>query len=168
MKLMELIRGEAFTKPDIQNKKLFDFETKEAFIAYYHHASREGIRRFARLHRETVMTLGMIPGERREFFISGLMVHMEIMLGLYGWVFFLSCAARDRMGERNDQAFKRDIDGAVYALAKLYADRQKALTGKWEHWYDGDRLMDISGALAETKGLYHYCGSFPWEAGEKG
>nr|WP_297864488.1 glycosyl hydrolase 115 family protein [uncultured Acetatifactor sp.] len=154
MKLMELIQGKPFTQADIQNKRLFDFQNAKDFIAYYKKASGEGHSRFTQLHRKAAVTLGKIAKERRQFFISHMVVQIETMIGLYGWVYALSCAAEDRMGERDGQKYEGYIDDAVYALSRLCIDRKKALTGKWEHWYDNDALMNLEEALGITERLH--------------
>lgn len=153
MKLMELIQGKQFTQADIQNKKLFDFENAEEFIAYYKKASAEGYSRFTQLHKKAIMTLGKIAKERRQFFISHLVVQIETMIGLYGWVYALSCAAEERLGECDEIKYKNNVDEAVYALSRLCIDRKKALTGKWEHWYDNEVLMNLEEALRMTERL---------------
>lgn len=154
MKLIELIHGEKFSQIDIQNKKLFDFENAEDFIAYYRRASGEGYSRFMELYRKAVIASGTVLKERKQFFISHMIVQIETMLGLYGWVHALSCAAKDRLEERNEKKYEGYIDDAVYALSKLCIDRKKAVTGKWEHWYDGDILMNLEETLAITERLH--------------
>lgn len=154
MKLMELIRGAKFSQIDIQNKKLFDFKNAEDFIAYYRQGSRKGYSRFMRLYKKAVIAAGTIPKERRPFFISHMIVQIETMLGLYGWVHALSCAAEDRLEERNGKRYESYIDDAIYALSKLCIDRKKAAAGKWEHWYDGDMLMNLEEALVMTERLH--------------
>lgn len=154
MKLIELIHGEKFSQIDIQNKKLFDFGNAEDFITYYRHASGEGYSRFMELYRKAVIASGTVSKERKQFFISHMIVQIETMLGLYGWVHALSCAAKDRLEERNEKKYEGYIDDAVYALSKLCIDRKKAVTGKWEHWYDGDILMNLEETLAITERLH--------------
>jgi len=135
-------------------ERLFDFQNAKDFIAYYKKASGEGHSRFTQLHRKAAVTLGKIAKERRQFFISHMVVQIETMIGLYGWVYALSCAAEDRMGERDGQKYEVYIDDAVYALSRLCIDRKKALTGKWEHWYDNDALMNLEEALGITERLH--------------
>lgn len=153
VKLMELIQGKPFTQADIQNRRLFDFQNAEDFIAYYRHASEEGSRRFGKLHEKAVMALCTITEERRQFYISHMIVQIEIMMGLYDWVLALSYAAEDRLGERSEKKYESFIDAAVRALSRLCIDRQKALTGKWEHWYDNDALMNLEEMLMTTEHL---------------
>ena len=153
MKLMELIRGAQFTQSDIQNRRLFDFKTGEEFIRYYKKASAEGYSRFKRLHQKAVMALEAVAPKRRQFFISHMIVQIETMIGLYGWVHGLSCAAEECLGENNAERYEGHIRDAVYALSKLCIDRRKALTGKWEHWYDNDALMNLEEALLVTRQL---------------
>ena len=84
-----------------------------------------------------------------------MIVQIEIILGLYTWVHSLCLAAEDRRGPADDSAYERNIDEAVYALSKICVDRRKSLFGKWEHWYDGDSLINIPKDIEMTMELYH-------------
>ena len=99
------------------------------------------------------MALEAVAPKRRQFFISHMIVQIETMIGLYGWVHGLSCAAEECLGENNAERYEGHIRDAVYALSKLCIDRRKALTGKWEHWYDNDALMNLEEALLVTRQL---------------
>lgn len=154
LKLMEIIRGNELKQVDIQNKRLYDFPDTDSFIIYYENATREGIRRFKKLYQKAVAELGTIAKDRQAFFVNNIIVQIEIMLGLYAWVYNLCLAATNRRLKADDAAYEGYIDEAVFALSKLYMDRTKALTGKWEHWYDGDSLINISEDIRLTKELY--------------
>lgn len=154
LKLMEIIRGNELKQVDIQNKRLYDFPDTDSFITYYENATREGIKRFKKLYQKAVAELGTIAKDRQAFFVNNIIVQMEIMLGLYAWVYNLCLAATNRRLKADDAAYEGYIDEAVFALSKVYMDRTKALTGKWEHWYDGDSLINISEDIQLTKELY--------------
>lgn len=154
LKLMEIIRGSELKKMDIQNKKLFGFDNTDDFIAYYLHAAQKGLRRFKAFFCNAMAVRKDIPKERRDFFTNNLLVQAEIMIGLYGWVEQLCLAAQNRRAGGEDEAYEAYISEGVYALEKILLDREKALKGKWAHWYDGDTLMDIEGDALLTEGLH--------------
>ena len=152
--LIEIIRGRAFRKLDIQNTRLFDFKSTNDFVTYYMNATREGIKRFKSLYNKAVATLQNIPEDRQQFFVANMIVHIEIILGLYKWVYNLCLAAVDRTTCKDDTKYKEHIDNAVFALAKICVDRRKAASDKWAHWYDGDALLNVAGNMELTRELY--------------
>lgn len=154
MKLMEIIRGSELKKMDIQNKKLFDFDNTDDFIAYYLHAAETGLKRFKAFYHQAMAVRRCVPEARKGFFTNNLLVQTEIMIGLYTWVKALCLAAQNRRSGGEDAAYEDHICEGVYALEKILLDREKALNGKWAHWYDGDTLMDIAGDAALTAGLH--------------
>jgi len=154
LKLMEIIRGAELKQVDIQNRKLFDFRTADEFIAYYKDATEEGIRRFRKLYTRAVKAVEIVAGDRQSFYITNMIVQIEIILGLYTWVYNLCLAAEDRRNKSDDSVFVEYLDEAVYALSKIIMDRKKASWDKWEHWYDGDLLINVSDCLEMTKSLY--------------
>ena len=154
MKLMEIIRGSELKKMDIQNKRLFDFDSTDAFIAYYHNATQTGLKRFRRFYHSAMRLRKNIREDRRGFFTNNLIVQAEIMIGLYTWVYDLCRAAENRRQGGGDEEYETLICDAVFALEKILLDREKAQSGKWLHWYDGDTLMDIPGDIALTDGLH--------------
>lgn len=155
LKLIEIIRGSELKKPDIQNKRLFDFQTTDDFIRYYEKASREGIGRFKQLYCKAISAVSTIARARRPFFVSNMIVQIEIALGLYSWVHSLCLAAENRGNMEENTAYQFYLNEAEFALSKVVMDRRKAASGKWEHWYDGDSLMNIEKIL-ELTGKLHY------------
>lgn len=153
-KLMEIVRGSELRKEDIQNKRLYDFDSTDQFIQYYNNASSVGIKRFAAVYHQAVSALELIPEERRQFFISNMIVQIEIIMGLYRWVYNLTLAAENRRIGGTDDDFNCIIDEAVFALEHVYVGRRKATLGKWEHWYDGDSLVNLPMDICLTDGLH--------------
>ena len=153
LKLMEIIGGDEIRQVDIQNKRLFAFEKTDEFIAYYKNATEIGIRRLKKLYAKATAALGLVAKDRQPFYISNMIVQIEIILGLYTWVYNLCLAAADRRGVSDDAAYEGYLDEAVYALSKISMDRKKALSGKWEHWYDGDSLININEDIQLTRKL---------------
>lgn len=154
MKLIEIIKGSELKKMDIQNTRLFDFDKTDDFIAYYQNATEEGLKRFKKLYHRAMQALDLISAERKGFFTNNIIVQTEIMIGLYTWVNMLAKAAANRRAGGDAAAYEEYIDTAVFALEKISMDRRKALSGKWEHWYDGDTLMNIPADIALTEGLH--------------
>lgn len=153
LKLMEVISGKELKRVDIQNFRLFDFDDTDEFVQHYMDATAEGIARFKRLYSKAVAALNVVAEDRKQFYINNVIVQTEIIMALYSWVNSLCKAAADRRGEKNDEKYSAHIDEALFAISKLNIDRTKACGGKWEHWYDGDYLMDMRGAAELTKAL---------------
>ena len=80
--LMKIIAGEELQKVDIQNKRLFDFESTDDFIAFYRRETWAGAERFSALLSRAYARLPQIPRERRLFFQSNLILQAETMRGL--------------------------------------------------------------------------------------
>ena len=128
---------------DIQNKRLYDFESTDAFIAYYERATREGLARFEKTHTQAMAVVRQIPAHRRRFFAANLLVHIEIMQGLYGWVNALCRAAANRRTGESDAAYAQIVAEGVSALEKAIVDRRKAEYGRFDNWYVCDRLINL-------------------------
>lgn len=154
LQLMEIIKGDELKKIDIQNTRLFDFDSTDAFIAYYLNATEKGIVNFKKLYNKAIVALDTVPKYRKQFFVSNMIVQMEIIMGLYTWVNNLCKAAADRRSKRDDVKYENYIEEAVFALSKIRMDRTKALNGKWEHWYDGDSLINVPVDIELTESLH--------------
>lgn len=157
LKLMEIIRGAELRQEDIQNTRLYDFANTDDFITYYKEATRVGISRFQAVYHKAVSVLPMIPVERRQFFINNMIVQIEIITVLYLWVNNLTLAAENRRSKGEDSEYEGLISEAVFALEHGCMDRKKAALGKWEHWYDGDSLIDLPRDIRLTEGLHLNC-----------
>ncbi len=154
LKLMQIIRGSELRQEDIQNKRLYAFHTTDDFIRYYQDATAQGLERFRQVHAAALAARESIPAHRQRFFDSNVLVQVEIMLGMYGWVNALARAAENRRANGSDGDFCSCIDQAAAALDQAIACRQKALWGRFIHWYDGDRLMNLRECRRLTGTLY--------------
>lgn len=143
VKTMQIIHGSELHQEDIQNQRLFSFRSTDDFLAFYREATDAGLARFLAVHKRAVQVMAHIPAHRRRFFEANLLVQIEIMIGLYGWVNALTQAAQNRRSGGSDAAFNQLIAQAVASLDQAIADRRKALYGPFIHWYDGDRLMNL-------------------------
>lgn len=155
LKLIEIIKGSELRKPDIQNKRLFDFQTVDDFIQYYENAAKEGISRFKKLYCKAIPAVSTITKDRQPFFVSNMIVQIEIALGLYSWVYYLCLAAENRRSIGDNTTYQFYLNEAEFALSKIIMDRRKAAISKWEHWYDGDSLMNIEESLELTRQLHY-------------
>lgn len=152
-KLMQIASGNDLRPEDIQNKRLYDFPDTDAFIAFYLSATEAGLARFARVHEKALKAMETIPVHRRAFFKANMLVQIEIMQGLYGWVNALARAAQNRRAARTDEAFTDCVRCAANALERAIEARKAALYGRFVHWYDGDRLMNLRDCVNRTKAL---------------
>lgn len=152
LKMMQIIRGGELVAEDIQNKRLYAFESTDAFLAYYHAQTGAGLARFCALLERAQHALPQLPPSRRRFYEANVLAQAEIMAGLYAWVHALAGAGqRRRAGEGS--AVPGLIAQAEEGLARAIAGRKQALFGPFEHWYDGDRLMNLEACRAMTAAL---------------
>ena len=156
MKLMEIIRGSELIPEDIQNKRLYSFESADAFIDYYKRATQEGMARFRELHEQALGAVESIPAHRRRFFAANMLAQTEIILGLYNWVNALCHAAENRRSGGSDKDFARIIGEAAFALEQAISDRGKAEFGRFAHWYENDRLMNLDELRQMTAALLQH------------
>lgn len=154
LKLMQIIRGSELKQEDIQNKRLYAFSSTDDFIRYYQEATAQGITHFRNVHTKALTLRESIPLHRRRFFDSNVLVQIEIMLGMYGWVNALARAAENRRAGGTDAEFAARLDQAAAAMEQAIDDREKALYGCFCHWYDGDRLMNLRECRRLTGTLY--------------
>ena len=153
MMLMRIMAGEQMQKPDIQNKRLFDFSSADTFIAYYLEATEDGAARFAEALKQAKAYLPQIPEHRRRFFQTNLILQIQTILGLYKWVNALCRAARcRRLGERED-TYRASVRQGVQALQSISSERKKVASEKWLHWWDGDTLIDVDAMAEKTAGF---------------
>ena len=152
--LMEIIKGSELRQEDIQNKRLYNFANTDDFITYYKEATAAGSKKFKALYHRAVGALEQIPAARKQFFVNNMIVQIEIIMGLYNWVYQLTLAAGNRRRGGTDDAFDCIIDEAVFALECISMDRRKAALGKWEHWYDGDSLINLGQDIQLTDCLH--------------
>lgn len=153
LKLMQIIRGSELRQEDIQNKRLYAFAATDDFIRYYRDATAAGLERFQAVHDRALSLRGTILEHRRRFYDSNVLVQIGIMRGLYAWVNALAHAAENRRAGGDDAAFADCIHRASAALGQAITDRQQALWGRFVHWYDGDRLMNLAECRRLTEAL---------------
>lgn len=153
MMLMRIMAGDEMQKIDIQNKRLFDFPSTDAFISYYLEATEAGACRFDEALKQAKAYLSHIPEERRRFFQTNLILQIQTILGLYKWVNALCRAARCRRLGESEETYRESVRQGVLALQNISSERKRMISEKWQHWWDGDTLIDVE-AMAEKTAIF--------------
>ena len=84
-----------------------------------------------------------VPEDRRAFFDHHFRIQAFQMRALTEWAWALSLAFSKWQVNNRDSAIGPFLDQAASALGTLLEEREKSATGKWKHWYRGDRKMDV-------------------------
>lgn len=121
-------------------------EWDEAALSTWRKRMEAGLHAFEGAYVLARSALPAVPPGRRAFFADNLVVQIEIMLGLYGWVLALVQALQSDMP-------KPHAEHALYCMEKLLGDREKAAWGPWAQWYRGDDKMNLPGARDQTRAL---------------
>lgn len=88
--------------------------------------------------------------DRQQYFVDHFVVQAEIMYGLYAWCHALALAVAAREAGDGEQA-RRRLAEASFHMDKLLLDRAKAEHDKWQHWYRGDKKMNLPAIAARMK-----------------
>ena len=156
-KLLQILHGEELTPMHIQNKRLFDFPDTDSFLTHYEKLTREGQTRFDMLHSRAQSLLPLIDDTRRTYYVDSILVPIEIMQGLYGWVHGLTSAAIAMRTHADQVMVLSEIQRAADALKSCILYRKQAAHDFWEDWYSSDALMDLNGIWKETTLLIQDC-----------
>ncbi|MCF7837300.1 MAG: glycosyl hydrolase 115 family protein [Candidatus Marinimicrobia bacterium] len=119
-------------------------ETLEEYVLDLHALLAPSLARWRRVEERIHALAPRVPPERRAFYDHHFRIQALHLRALTQWVLALGqayLAARDP-GARRDETF-RALDEAAAALGDLLAARAATATGKWQHWYRGDRKMDL-------------------------
>lgn len=152
-KLMSIIGGSELKKDDIQNTRLYNFDTTDEFIEYYKNATEESLPKFESLMEKAISAKENVTEDRKRFFDSNMIVHISMITGLYRWVNHLAKAAEIKRSNGSTVMFDENIREAVNWMNKAIKTRELARFGKWKHWYTGDRLMNLAGDSKATEEL---------------
>ena len=94
---------------------------------------------------------GRLRGDTLQFFRVNLKAQHHILLGLNRWLEAV-IQARFAADEGNIKAAHMHLERAVQSLEGIAEAKSMASQGgKWQHWYRGDRKMDLSGMENLTK-----------------
>ncbi len=144
---------ESFNKTDFVHNRLYQrFATLEEMLNFYTPALESSLENWRAAYDAAFRALPCVDEARQQFFIDHFVVQIEIMLGLYGWCHQLCLAAWAGL-DGEPEARLEYLREAVFKLEKLLLDRTKAEHGKWQHWYRGDRKMNLPGVLEKTRAL---------------
>jgi hypothetical protein len=152
LKLMDAT-PENFNKTDFVHNRLYQrFASLEEMLSFYTPVLENSLQSWREAIDAAFCALARVDESRRQFFIDAFVVQIEIILGLYDWCHLVCLATWAKLDEEPEER-QKFLHKAVYALEKLLLDRTKAEHGKWQHWYRGDRKMNLPGVLAKTKEL---------------
>ncbi len=86
-----------------------------------------------------------------QFFQTNLTAQHQMLLGLNRWLEAV-ILAQFAVGEGNRQAAETHLQRALQHLQQVQQAKAIASAGeKWQHWYRGDRKMNIAGMIEQTK-----------------
>ncbi|MGD1892497.1 MAG: glycosyl hydrolase 115 family protein [Cyclobacteriaceae bacterium] len=92
-----------------------------------------------------------LTGDSLQFFRTNLVAQHKILLGLNRWLEAV-ILARLAVDEGNRMAASTHLQRAIEFLKRVEEAKKIASEGeKWEHWYRGDKKMDIARMLARTE-----------------
>ncbi|MDF2921826.1 MAG: hypothetical protein K0R57_740 [Paenibacillaceae bacterium] len=146
MLAISLLKGEPFRPvTGVQNRKLTDFASGEAFAAYYLERTELGWQKWQEVLNESQRYLPHVHPARSRFYRDSVLVQAELMYGLCSWAHGLLQAVclQDRLC----------VESAASALRHALKRRQEAEWGPWENWYKGDAKLDMPGLLRATEEL---------------
>lgn len=153
MQLISIIQGAELTQPDIQNKRLFAFDSTDDFISWYRQATQEGMVRFTSVCQKAAALLPLLPTNRQDFFTDNLLTQAQVILSLFRWVHALACAAQLRRSDNDTAAYTAQVEAAVEAVREAIEARGHSAHGKWKDWYADDSLMNFDDMFERTKAL---------------
>lgn len=153
LKLMQIIKGSELQQEDIQNKRLYNFNSTDEFIAFYTNATESSFGRFDALMKKAEAAAELVKDSRKSFYATNMLLHISTINGLYHWVNSLAKAATNRRTGGSQEEFVALINQASQALQQAVDARPVASQGKWAHWYDGDTLMALPNVIKMTKAL---------------
>ena len=99
--------------------------------------------RWRRMEERIHLLVPHVPSGRRAFFDHHFRVQALHMRALTQWCLALGHAIALRHTDASVADQLAALDEAAAALGDLLAAREQTATGKWRHWYRGDRKMDI-------------------------
>jgi len=94
--------------------------------------------------------LALLEGTERAFFETNFVAQQTIMRGLLRWL--ESCLAAGLSLQDGDRAgAATHLEAALAGMETVRQGQALASRGRWEHWYRGDRKMNLAGAEQLTR-----------------
>ena len=101
-----------------------------------------------------VQAADQLTGDTLQFFQTNLVAQHKILLGLNRWLEAV-ILSRLAMDENNTMAASMHLQRAIEFLEQVEDAKKIASEGeKWEHWYRGDKKMNIVGMIESTKRVH--------------
>ena len=98
------------------------------------------------------IVLAQLAGADKQFFESNFVAQQRILTGLLGWTASTLQAAL-AMSEDDRSAAVKHLRAALASAERVRQGQKLATRGKWEHWYRGDRKMNLPRAFQGTREL---------------
>lgn len=89
--------------------------------------------------------LEMLSGNERQFFETNFVAHYRIAAGLLEWV-ASACRASLALDQGDLHAAARHLADGRKAMDLVRSGQALCSRGRWEHWYRGDRKMNLAAA----------------------
>ena len=91
-----------------------------------------------------------INGPQKIFLETNLEVQAKIMIGLGEWLKHVM-QAKERIMENEVKMALFHLDEAVTGLSYVKNAQRRASHSPWEHWYRGDKKMNIEHMIRQTR-----------------
>ncbi|MEC0111189.1 glycosyl hydrolase 115 family protein [Paenibacillus taichungensis] len=153
VKLTAILNGQPFRKEEIQNQTLLAFNQTADFVLYYKNATKEALPKWDIALNEAYLAMQEIDEDRKEFFITNLVVQLSIIRSLYRAVYQLSIATESVLAgsKKEERHIRVRILEAAAELQQASIIRAHAERGIWKGWYDGDVLLNLSDLICQIR-----------------
>jgi hypothetical protein len=111
----------------------------------------EQIAAFARADSLAALAVGQLEdSDGRQLLHDNLRTHAQIQIAIGRWLASLM-RAEDLLRRGQGEEAIAMVETAAVHLSAVAEAKQAAAHGKWEHWYRGDRKMNVPAMLAATR-----------------
>ena len=149
LNLIKLISGITIVQDLAPRWPVFELCDLKTYAERFYEISKNGLIEFKAAYSTSTEVLAKIPDNRKDYYITNVIVQLEIIIGLYSWLNYLAQIPTET------EALKKKalVYEAIFAMEKLLVDRTKAEQGKWKNWYVGETKFNLIQVLEDTKGL---------------
>jgi hypothetical protein len=102
--------------------------------------------------READEVLARLEGADRRFFEANFVAQQQILVGLLEWTGHTLRAALALAEKGTDEAVE-ELQAALAAMERIARAQALATRGRWQHWYRGDKKMNLPRAREMTEKL---------------
>lgn len=126
----------------VYNTRLRHFDTIQGYYDFYHPLLKESIQTWEDLYERACLYRA---SKNHKLFEVNLLMQLEMILGLYRWLFYTMryFLRRERL----------DLQRAADAISAVQQAKMRAVYGIWYDWYAECVKFPIEQLIAQTKGL---------------